>query len=69
MDKGMFNLHLKQCEFRFNNREQGLYNILLKRFKKEPLNLAWSKNIIVLGVPQAKQVRMTLHNSSWIIEQ
>jgi len=22
MDKKMFNLHLKECEFRFNNRKQ-----------------------------------------------
>ncbi|KAF3978684.1 MAG: IS1595 family transposase [Methylococcales symbiont of Iophon sp. n. MRB-2018] len=40
MDKGLFNLHLKECEFRFNNREQDIYNILLKMFRKEPLNLS-----------------------------
>jgi len=32
-----FNLHLKECEFRFNNRDNNLYTILLKEFKK-PLN-------------------------------
>jgi transposase-like protein len=38
MDKNMFNLHLKECEFRFNNRKQNLYKILLENFRKEPLN-------------------------------
>ena len=38
MDKRTFNLHLKECEFRFNNRGQDLYKLLLKIFRKEPLN-------------------------------
>ena len=38
MDKNMFKLHLKECEFRFNNREQDLYKILLEICRKEPLN-------------------------------
>jgi hypothetical protein len=33
----MFNLHLKECEFRFNNRKQNLYKILLEIFRKEPI--------------------------------
>jgi len=37
MNKSMFNLHLKECEFRFNNRKQNLYSILLEIFRKEPL--------------------------------
>ena len=36
----MFNLDLKECEFRFNNRGQDLYQILLKVFRKEPLKLS-----------------------------
>ena len=38
MNKNMFELHLKECEFRFNNRKQNLYKILLEIFRKEPLN-------------------------------
>jgi transposase-like protein len=38
MDKNTFVLHLKECEFRFNNRKQNLYKILLKEFKNDPLN-------------------------------
>ena len=40
MRKNMFNLHLKECEFRFNNRDQDLYKILLEIFRKEPLKLS-----------------------------
>ena len=40
MNKNMFNLHLKECEFRFNNRKQNLYSILLEIFRKEPLKLS-----------------------------
>jgi hypothetical protein len=27
MNKKMFDLHLKECEFRFNNRKQNLYKV------------------------------------------
>jgi transposase-like protein len=40
MNKNSFNLHLKECEFRFNNRKQDLYKILLELFRKKPLNLS-----------------------------
>ena len=40
MDKNTFNLHLKECEFRFNNRGQNLYKVLLEIFRKEPLKLS-----------------------------
>ena len=40
MNKNMFNLHLKECEFRFNNRKQNLYSILLEIFRKELLKLS-----------------------------
>jgi hypothetical protein len=40
MDKKMFNLHLKECEFRFNNRKQNIYKVLLGIFRKEPLKLS-----------------------------
>ena len=32
-----FDLHLKETEFRFNNRKQNLYKILLKEFRKKSL--------------------------------
>jgi len=38
MDKNTFNLHLKECEFRFNNRNEDLYKLLLKIFRNQPLN-------------------------------
>ena len=33
----VFYLHLKECEFRFNNRKANLYAILLKELRKKPL--------------------------------
>ena len=38
MNKNVFELHLKECEFRFNHRGQNLYEILLKELRKRPLN-------------------------------
>lgn len=32
-------LHLKECEFRYNNRDEDLYKLMLKLFRKTPLNL------------------------------
>jgi transposase len=32
-----FNLYLKECEFRFNHRNTDLYQLLLKRFRENPL--------------------------------
>jgi hypothetical protein len=32
-----FNLYLKECEFRFNNRNENLYQLLLKRLREHPL--------------------------------
>lgn len=40
MDKKMFNLHLKECEFRFNHRGEDMYQILLKLFRNESLKLS-----------------------------
>ena len=40
MDKNMFNLHLKECEFRFNNRGEDMYQILLVMFINKPLKLS-----------------------------
>jgi transposase-like protein len=34
----LFSLHLKECEFRFNHRHENLYTVLLKMFRKDPLN-------------------------------
>ena len=33
-----FNLHLKECEYRFNHRDQNIYKLLLYEFRKNPLN-------------------------------
>ena len=38
MDSDKFILHLKECEFRYSNRESDLYQILLKMIRKNPLN-------------------------------
>ena len=38
LDKKSFNLHLKECEFRFNHRGEDLYKLLLKIFRNNPLN-------------------------------
>ena len=38
--KSTFYLHLKECEFRFNYRNQNLYQILLKIIKDNPLILS-----------------------------
>lgn len=40
MNKNTFEQHLKECEFRFNNRTGNLYRILLKEFRKRPLKLS-----------------------------
>ena len=37
MSKKTFHLHLKECEFRFNNREKNLYLLILKIIRKNPL--------------------------------
>ena len=37
MNKETFYLHLKECEFRFNNRYKNLYLLLLKMFRNNPL--------------------------------
>ena len=38
MNKSAFYLHLKECEFRFNHRDEDLYKLLLKIFRNDPLN-------------------------------
>ncbi|HEX8369159.1 MAG TPA: IS1595 family transposase, partial [Pyrinomonadaceae bacterium] len=35
--KDTFYLHLKECEFRFNHRNENLYRTLLTLLKKFPL--------------------------------
>ena len=37
MHKSTFYLHLKECEFRYNNRNENMYELLLREFRKEPL--------------------------------
>ncbi|MFA5688099.1 MAG: IS1595 family transposase [Kiritimatiellales bacterium] len=38
--KSTFYLHLKECEFRLNHHHEDLYQILLKMFRKRPINLS-----------------------------
>ena len=38
LSRDKFNLHLKECEFRFNNRHNNLFEILIKEFENNPLN-------------------------------
>ena len=37
MNRKTFYLHLKESEFRFNNREKNIYKLLLKMFRENPL--------------------------------
>jgi len=37
VSKVTFFLHLKECEFRFNNRGQNIYKVLLKIIRTNPL--------------------------------
>lgn len=37
VSKDTFDLHLKECEFRFNHRHQDLYKLLLKLLRQQPL--------------------------------
>ena len=38
MNKKTFYLHLKECEFRFNHRNEDLYRLLLSMLRQNPLN-------------------------------
>jgi transposase len=38
--KHKFYLHLKECEFRYNNRDKNLYFCLMKSFRNYPLKLS-----------------------------
>jgi len=38
MARQTFLLHLKECEFRFNHRDENLYRLLLKMCRKQPLS-------------------------------
>jgi len=37
IEKNNFNLHLKECEFRFSNRNQNIYKLMLDLLSKNPL--------------------------------
>ena len=37
MDKRTFYLHLKECEFRYNHRNEDIYKLMLRILKKKPL--------------------------------
>ncbi|MDH4225959.1 MAG: IS1595 family transposase [Deltaproteobacteria bacterium] len=38
MSKSTFHLHLKECEFRYNNRGENLYHLILKLVRENPLS-------------------------------
>ena len=40
LDKNTFYLHLKECEFRFNHRQENIYKLLLKLIKNNPLKVS-----------------------------
>ena len=40
MSKSTFNLHLKECEFRYNFRKQNIYNFMLNNIRNNPLKLS-----------------------------
>jgi len=40
MNPATFNLHLKECEFRFNHRGLDLYKLILKVVRQEPLKVS-----------------------------
>ncbi|MCZ0932504.1 MAG: IS1595 family transposase [Oligoflexia bacterium] len=40
MNKETFYLHLKECEFRFNHRQDDLYKLILKIIKNKPLKVS-----------------------------
>lgn len=54
-----FNLHLKETEFRFNNRRENLYRVLLKLLRDDPLLLA--KHRIIRYIQQKG-----LHQNTYI---
>jgi len=40
IQKKCLSLHIKECEFRFNNRDKNIYKLLLKIIRENPLNLS-----------------------------
>jgi hypothetical protein len=40
LNKGTFYLHLKETEFRFNNRHEDLYKLMLQMLRDDPLKLS-----------------------------
>ncbi|MCX5863690.1 MAG: IS1595 family transposase, partial [Deltaproteobacteria bacterium] len=37
VSQATFFLHLKECEFRFNYRDQNMYRVILKIIRENPL--------------------------------
>ncbi|NTU43890.1 MAG: hypothetical protein HGA78_12740, partial [Nitrospirales bacterium] len=37
LGRSVFYLHLKECEFRYNNRDQDIYKLVMAILKKQPL--------------------------------
>ncbi len=40
LSKNSIDLHFKECEFRFNTKDQDQYSLLLKLFREKPLKLS-----------------------------
>ena len=40
INKSTFYLHLKECEFRYNNKEKDIYKLLIYNFRIFPLKLS-----------------------------
>ena len=40
LDKGAFLTHIKECQFRYNHRNENIYNLLLNEFRYKPLKLS-----------------------------
>ncbi len=50
MNKSMFNLHLKECEFRFNNFKQNFIKFCLKSLEEGRLSCHDPKKLLPCGV-------------------
>lgn len=55
--KVTFNLHLKECEFRFNNRGGDIYSLLLSGFREHPI--AGGPGNAGGGIPGLREARST----------
>ena len=40
MNREAFYMHIKECEFRYNNKNKNINKILIDNFKRNPLKLS-----------------------------